>query len=132
VGHGVAVVLNIQAKALIKRGFEVIIAGPRSANDFTYTGCTRYELEDPASAAALAAELSVNLIIAHTMPFFDISRWVGSYQPVICYDYGEPPSDLSLMQTYVRSNFTIKIYSSQERRRFIQYLKQLLLKAEPQ
>lgn len=94
VGHGVAVVINIQANALIKRGFEVIIAGPRSTNDFTYPGCTRYELEDPSHAAALAAELSVNVIIAHTMPFFDISKWIGNYPPLICYDYGEPPPDL--------------------------------------
>jgi glycosyltransferase involved in cell wall biosynthesis len=72
----------------------VVIAGPRSANDFIYPGCTRYELENPASAAALAAELSVNVIIAHTMPFYDVARWTGAYPPVVCWDHGEPPADL--------------------------------------
>ena len=93
VGHGVPVVLALQAEALVKHGYEVIIAGPRSSNDFPYPGCSRLELHDPLVAATLAADLSVDLIIAHTPPFFSVAKWTGAYPPVIAYDYGEPPPE---------------------------------------
>ena len=93
VGHGVPVVLALQAEALVKHGYEVIVAGPRSSNDFPYPGCTRLELQDPLTAATLAADLSVDLIMAHTPPFFSVSRWTGVFPPVIAYDYGEPPPE---------------------------------------
>lgn len=93
VGHGVPVVLALQAEAMVKEGYEVIVAGPRSSNDFPYPGCTRLELHDPLVAATLAAELSVDVIIAHTPPFFGVARWTGAFPPVIAYDYGEPPPE---------------------------------------
>ena len=93
VGHGVAVVVALQAEALVRHGYEVIIAGPRTANDFPYPGCERVEVHDPQSAATLAASSSVDLIIAHTPPFFGVARWTGAHPPVLAYDYGEPPPE---------------------------------------
>jgi len=93
IGHGVAVVVALQAEALVRHGYEVIIVGPLSANDFPYPGCERVEVHDPLSAATLAASRSVDLIIAHTPPFFSVARWTGAHPPVLAYDYGEPPPD---------------------------------------
>ncbi len=62
-------------------------------SDFPYLGCERVEVHDAASAATLAAVHSVDLIIAHTPPFFGVARWTGTYPPVIAYDYGEPPPE---------------------------------------
>jgi GT2 family glycosyltransferase len=94
IGHGVAVVMAIQAEALVRHGYEVIIAGPRSANDFPYLGCDRVEVHDPLSAATLAASRSVDLIIVETPPFFGVARWTGAHPPVLAVDHGEPPPDL--------------------------------------
>jgi len=93
IGHGVAVVLALQAEALVQHGYEVIIAGPLTANDFPYPSCERVEIHDSQSAATLAAIRSVDLIIAHTPPFFNVACWTGAYPPVLAYDYGEPPPD---------------------------------------
>jgi GT2 family glycosyltransferase len=93
IGHGVAVVVDKQAEALVRHGYQVIVAGPMSANDFPYPGCERVEVHDAQSAATLAAQKRVDLIIAHTPPFFSVARWTGTYPPVLAYDYGEPPSD---------------------------------------
>jgi glycosyltransferase involved in cell wall biosynthesis len=35
----------------------------------------------------------VDLIIAHTPPFFSVARWTGGHPAVIAYDYGEPPPE---------------------------------------
>ena len=93
IGHGVAVVVAKQAESLLKNGYEVIIAGPRSANDFLYPGCERVEINDPRSATTLAVIRLVDLIIAETPPFYSVARWTGSFPPVLAYDYGEPPPD---------------------------------------
>jgi len=93
VGHGVAVVVAMQAEALVREGYEVIIAGPRTANDFPYPGCDRVEVRDPRSAATLAASRSVDLIIVETPPFFSVARWTGAHPPVLAIDHGEPPPD---------------------------------------
>lgn len=93
IGHGVAVVVALQAEALVRHGYEVIIAGHQTANDFPYSGCDRVEVRDPLSAATLASSRSVDLIIAHTPPFFSVVRWTGAHPPVLAYDYGEPPPD---------------------------------------
>lgn len=92
-GHGVAVVIDLQAAALVAAGYEVVIAGPVTQNDFPYPGCTRIETKDPESAALEAYKLDVDIIIAHTPPFYSVARWVGDHPKVIAYDYGEPPSD---------------------------------------
>lgn len=93
IGHGVAVVVAKQAEALVQQGYAVIIAGPVSVNDFTYPGCERVEVNDPLSAATLAANRSVDLIIVHTPPFFSVARSTGAHPPVLAYDYGEPLPD---------------------------------------
>ncbi len=93
VGHGVAVVIALHAEALLRAGFDVVMAGPRSGNDFPYEGCERMEVHDPYDAVFLAARAGVDLIVAHTPPFFSVARWTGLYPRVIAYDYGEPPCD---------------------------------------
>jgi GT2 family glycosyltransferase len=93
IGHGVAVVIALQVEAFVKYGYDVIVAGPRTANDFPYISCKRIEVHDPLSAAFLAAHSAVDIIIAHTPPFFSVARWTGAHPPVIAYDYGEPPPE---------------------------------------
>lgn len=90
-GHGVAVVVDLQVRALLERGYEVIIGGALGEKDFEYANCRKIEIHDPRSAATLAMELDVDVIVAHTPPYFDVARWTGAYPPVIAYDYGEPP-----------------------------------------
>ncbi|WP_333984776.1 glycosyltransferase [Burkholderia orbicola] len=90
-GHGVAVVVELQVRALLAGGYDVIIAGFLGANDFEYTGCQKVDVRDPRSAATIAVEMGVDVIVAHTPPFFDVARWTGNVPPVIAYDYGEPP-----------------------------------------
>jgi GT2 family glycosyltransferase len=92
-GYGVAVVINLQVQALLARGHEVIAAGIRSDRDFAYGGHDVIEVHDPRSAATLAVSLGVDVIVAHTPPFFGVARWTGAYPPVLAYDYGEPPPD---------------------------------------
>jgi GT2 family glycosyltransferase/glycosyltransferase involved in cell wall biosynthesis len=93
-GHGVAVVIDQQVSALAARGHEVVLAGYRSPDDFPYGGRPVLEVHDPQSAATLALDLEVDVIVAHTPPFFNVARWTGTFPPVISYDYGEPPPDL--------------------------------------
>ncbi len=93
IGHGVAVVVAQQTEALLQQGYTVLVAGPSSPNDFPYVGCERVDVHDAVSAATLAAVHGVDLIIAHTPPFFSVARWTGTYPPVIAYDYGEPPPE---------------------------------------
>lgn len=93
-GHGVAVVVELQVRELLARGYDVVIAGFLGANDFEYTGCQKVDVRDPRSAATIAVEMGVDVIVAHTPPFFDVARWTGNAPPVIAYDYGEPPPNL--------------------------------------
>ncbi|MFX1802673.1 glycosyltransferase [Paraburkholderia sp. A1RO-5] len=90
-GHGVAVVVDLQVRALVERGYEVIIGGALGNKDFDYGNCRKIEIHDPRTAATLAMELDIDVIVAHTPPYFDVARWTGAYPPVIAYDYGEPP-----------------------------------------
>ena len=90
-GHGVAVVIEQQVNALLAAGHRVVIAGPVTANDLPYPDCVRIEVHDPRVAAMIAVEQSIDLIMAHTPPFFRVVQWIGGYAPVIAYDYGEPP-----------------------------------------
>jgi GT2 family glycosyltransferase len=92
-GHGVSVVIELQVRALRERGHEVIVAGVKSASDVVYDGTQVIEVHDPRSAATLATDLRVDVIVAHTPPFFGVARWTGAYPPVVGYDYGEPPPD---------------------------------------
>ncbi|HEM7877825.1 TPA: glycosyltransferase [Burkholderia contaminans] len=93
-GHGVAVVVELQVRALQAGGYDVVIAGFLGANDFEYAGCRKVDVRDPRSAATIAVEMGIDVIVAHTPPFFDVARWTGNVPPVIAYDYGEPPPNL--------------------------------------
>jgi glycosyltransferase involved in cell wall biosynthesis len=93
-GHGVPVVLQLQAEHLAERGHEVFIGGPDVHRGIPYEGCRRVELHDPMEAAAYAVANDVDLIVAHTPPFFSVVRWVGDWPRCILYDYGEPPAQL--------------------------------------
>lgn len=93
-GHGVAIVLNIQAQALVGRGHQVIIGGPISKNDIDYPNCERIEVHDPRAAAIIAGERTIDIIVAHTPPFFSVARWTGNYPRTMAYDYGEPPPSI--------------------------------------
>ncbi|SDE61212.1 glycosyltransferase [Belnapia rosea] len=90
-GHGVAVVIEQQVRALAAAGHEVILAGARSERDFD--GSEIIEVHDPRSAATLASDLGIDVIVAHTPPYFGVARWTGAYPPVLSYDYGEPPPE---------------------------------------
>lgn len=92
-GHGVAVVIDQQVRHLASRGHEIIVAGVRGKRDFDYGGRSVIEVHDPRSAATLAADHGVDVIVAHTPPYFSVARWTGAYPPVIAYDYGEPEPD---------------------------------------
>jgi glycosyltransferase involved in cell wall biosynthesis len=94
VGHGVAVVIDIQCRYLVARGHELFVGGPRGEHEFEYEGCHRVYIESPGDAALFAAENGIDCIVAHTPPFFSAFRWMGSQQKTIAYDYGEPPADL--------------------------------------
>ncbi len=90
-GSGVAVVLSIHARSLVKNGYKVYIGGPISPNDIDYIDCVRVAVGDPVAASIFAAKNSIDLIISHTPPFYSIARWVGCFTAVVAYDYGEPP-----------------------------------------
>ena len=92
-GHGVAVVIDLQVRALRERGHEVILAGAKSGRDFAYDDMAVIEVGDSRSAATLGADLQADVIVAHTPPFFGVARWTGGYPPILAYDYGEPPPD---------------------------------------
>ncbi len=93
-GHGVAVVIKLQVEALVARGHTVIVGGPISKNDIYYPGCERVEIHDPRIAAMIAAERGIDVIVAHTPPFFSVARWTGDYPRVMAYDHGEPPPSI--------------------------------------
>lgn len=93
-GHGVPVVLKLQAERFVECGYHVVIGGPQSEKDMEYPGCERVEVHDPRIAAVIAAERGIDVIVAHTPPFFSVARWTGDYPRVVAYDYGEPPPSL--------------------------------------
>jgi GT2 family glycosyltransferase/uncharacterized coiled-coil protein SlyX len=94
IGHGVPVVLAEQAELLRQSGYEVIVGGPRSDHDHSYRGCERVEVQDPQEAARIACQMSVDVIVAHTPPFYSVAKWTGNGSHVIAYDHGEPPARL--------------------------------------
>lgn len=90
IGSGVAVVLNQQAQALLRKGFEVIVAGPRSEDDFEYAGCHRVIANTPLVAAIAAVRRDVDCVVVHTPPFYSIVRYFGAWPLVYYIDHGEP------------------------------------------
>jgi GT2 family glycosyltransferase len=93
IGHGVAVVLEIQAAFLLNQGYEIYIGGPMGKNEFAYEGCQRIYLDDPRVAATFAVEHDIDCVVAHTPPFFSTVRWLGHWPKFMIYDYGEPNPD---------------------------------------
>lgn len=89
-GHGVAVVMDIQARYLAGCGHTVFMGGPVSAHDFSYSGCTRVELNTPLEAAEFANRHGIHAVIMHTPPFYCSARWLKPGIHSIAYDYGEP------------------------------------------
>jgi GT2 family glycosyltransferase len=89
-GHGVPVVLQLQASHLAQRGHEVFVGGPRVHHGIGYPGCRLVELNDPGEAAAYAVAKDIDCIVAHTAPFFSVVRLLGEFPRCILYDHGEP------------------------------------------
>lgn len=92
VGHGVAVVMALQAGELVRRGMKVVVAGPASGLDFSYPGCARLHVADPQGAALAAERLGIDLIVAFTPPFYSVVHEPGC-KAVMAFDHGEPPPD---------------------------------------
>ena len=93
-GHGVAVVIAEQCRYLSTLDYEIVLGGPLSLNEIQIPGCARVMLPDEFAAANHAVRHGMDIIIAHTPPFFSIVRLLGDYPAVILYDYGEPPTSL--------------------------------------
>jgi GT2 family glycosyltransferase len=96
IGHGVAVVVNLQARHLAAAGYEVYVGGPKGKTEFDFFGCTRIYLEGPAEAAAFAVERGIDCVVVETPPFFSIVRWLGAWPRTLFLDHGEPPAELFL------------------------------------
>ena len=92
-GYGVPVVMAQHARGLVERGYRVSIGGPASDHDFDYPGCQRLDISDPRLAMSWAIKNDVDVMIAHTPPFYSVARWAGRAVPVIAYDHGEPPPE---------------------------------------
>jgi glycosyltransferase involved in cell wall biosynthesis len=92
-GHGVPVVLQKQAEHLARLGQKVLVGGPQVHRGINYQGCGLVRLNDPADAAAFAVSKDIDIVVAHTPPFYSVVRWLGDWPRCILYDYGEPPID---------------------------------------
>ncbi|WP_375461846.1 glycosyltransferase [uncultured Enterovirga sp.] len=90
-GNGVATVLDQQAAFLLGRGWDVTVGGPVGKNDLAYDGCRRANLWTAESAAAYAVQAGIDCIVAHTPPFFSVTRYLGAWPLVYFFDHGEPP-----------------------------------------
>jgi GT2 family glycosyltransferase len=90
VGNGVPLVLQMQARRMLKEGFDVIVAGPRRDKEYDFKGCRRIHVPNPHAAAGIVVRENVDCVIAHTPPFFSITRYLGSWPMVYFFDHGEP------------------------------------------
>ena len=93
-GHGVATVLEQQAPFFLQREWDVIIGGPTRARDLPYDGCRRVNLWTAEAAASYAVSEGIDCIVAHTPPFFSITRYLADVPLVYFMDHGEPPPKL--------------------------------------
>jgi GT2 family glycosyltransferase len=91
-GHGVPVVLSLQANHLSDAGHEVYVGGPRGKREVEYLG-RRVYLNGPREAAAFAIEQGIDCLIVQTPPFFSVVRWLGEWPRTLFLDYGEPPAE---------------------------------------
>ncbi|KQP94602.1 hypothetical protein ASF57_21475 [Methylobacterium sp. Leaf117] len=90
-GHGVAMVVAEQAAFLRRRGWSVFVGGPQTSDDIDYLGCKRANCQNERDAAEFAINEGIDVIIAHTPPFFSITRYLGRRPFVYFMDHGEPP-----------------------------------------
>lgn len=93
-GHGVAMVVAEQAAFLRRRGWRVFVGGPKTSRDIDYPGCERVDCQSERDAAAFAINAGIDCVIAHTPPFFSITRYLGRRPFVYFVDHGEPPPHL--------------------------------------
>jgi len=93
IGHGVPLVIAMQADHFLALGWEVQIGGPKTESDFPYLGCKRVDVQDPLEAARYASRSNIDIVLCHTPPFFSVSRWLGPFPVVAALDYGEPNPD---------------------------------------
>ena len=93
IGHGVAVVVDLQARHLASEGHIVFVGGPLGDNEFTYPNCHRVCLVEPQEAAEFAMQQGFDCVVMHTPPFYSTTRWLGSGVKTLAYDYGEPNPD---------------------------------------
>ena len=91
VGFGVAVVLQQQAAYLRARGWTVLVGGPRRAREIDYDGCVRIDLWTAEAAASFAVAEGIDVVVAHTDPFFSVARYLGAFPLLYFTDHGEPP-----------------------------------------
>jgi GT2 family glycosyltransferase len=89
-GHGVPLVLCLQAEYLARKGHDVWVGGPPIGEGIRYQGCRFAYLNTPAEAAAYAVTKDIDCVVAHTTPFFSVVRSLGAWPRHILYDYGEP------------------------------------------
>ncbi|QGM44720.1 glycosyltransferase [Methylocystis heyeri] len=94
VGHGVPLIIQMQARGLVKEGFDVIVAGPSSEKEFAFDGCRRIFVAAPLTAAIIAVRENVDCIIVHSPPFYSITRYLGACPIVYFSDAGEPNPEL--------------------------------------
>ncbi len=89
-GYGVPVVVAQHAAGLARHGFEVTIGGPITGRDISYPSGRRVHVATDWDAAQLAVTGAFDAVVAHTPPFFNVSRLLGSRPFVYHVDYGEP------------------------------------------
>ena len=81
--------VGLQARFLSDRGYEVVIGAPYAVlSQGAATGNCRM-LENARDAAAYAVEADVDVIVAHTPGFGEVSRWLGESPPVLLHYHGE-------------------------------------------
>ena len=93
IGHGVAVVVELQAAHLAAAGHEVYVGGPKGKNEFEFRGCHRAYLDGPAEAAVYAIEKGIDCVVVETPPFFSVTRWLGhGRRPFFWITANHPPT----------------------------------------
>ncbi len=93
-GSGIAVVVDILARALQAKGARVSIAAPANAGDLAWPAGERHDVSTVDAAVALAAKIGADVVMVHTPPFYAVFRYLPAHIAGIAYDHGEPPPEL--------------------------------------
>ncbi len=94
VGHGVAVVVEMLARGLEEQGCTVFIGAPAAKRPMPWQAGQVIEVADPLAAARLAVTFDINVVMAHTPPFYSVFQLLPPGVASIAYDHGEPPPAL--------------------------------------